>query len=215
MGAAVGAAVVTTVAATALSAPGLRWLIEQSMVWHMLVQMPLLVLAGWLAHAAFERAGTAAACVDWLGPINRYGLTGFMLAQWIALYWMIPSSVDRAVVLPSVDLAKLLTLWTCGLVLRDAMRRSPAPVQIFFLGYTLPMMLWLGLYLATTPLRLCNAYPLDRQIEAGRGMMVLGAGLGLLWLGALARKAGPVSAEGLPQATARLAGPHAARKVRD
>jgi hypothetical protein len=193
-------ALLAALAAAALSAPGLRWLIEQSMVWHTLIQMPLLVLAGWLAHAAFDKASdtpfgkaldasgqptASAPRADWFGAINRYGLTGFMLAQLIALYWMIPSSIDRAVVLPSVDLVKLVTLWICGLALRDAMRRSPAPVQIFFVGYTLPMMLWLGLYLATTEIRLCNAYPLDTQIEAGRGMMGLSAALGLLWLGSL------------------------------
>ena len=39
-------ALLLTVGASALSLPPLRVLIEQSMVWHMLVQMPLLVAAG-------------------------------------------------------------------------------------------------------------------------------------------------------------------------
>ena len=39
------AAVLLTLGALALSLPPLRPLIEQSMVWHMLVQMPLLVLS--------------------------------------------------------------------------------------------------------------------------------------------------------------------------
>ncbi len=39
---------VVMVGGAALSLPPLRPLIEQSMVWHMLVQMPLLVLGGWL-----------------------------------------------------------------------------------------------------------------------------------------------------------------------
>jgi len=41
-----------TALALSLSLPPLRVLIEQSMVWHMLVQMPLLVAAGACAAAA-------------------------------------------------------------------------------------------------------------------------------------------------------------------
>ena len=41
-----------TLAAAALSVPPLRRLIEQSMVWHMVLQMPLLMLAGWVAAHA-------------------------------------------------------------------------------------------------------------------------------------------------------------------
>ena len=65
----------------ALSVPPWRALIEQGMAWHMLVQMPLLVAAGACAAAAWPQAlgGRWAA---W----NRYGLTGFMLAQGITAY---------------------------------------------------------------------------------------------------------------------------------
>ncbi len=157
-----------------LSLPPLRALIEQSMVWHMLVQMPLLVLAGWCAAAAWAPVRG----LRW----NRYGLSGFMLAQCIAAYWMIPALVDRAVVLPSVDAAKLATLWLAGLALRLGYVQAPPLVQLFFIGYGLPMMAWLGLYLASTDLRLCNAYSLESQIRAGWGLVGLAAALGMAWL---------------------------------
>jgi hypothetical protein len=168
------AAVLTTLAGMGLSLPPLRVLIEQSMVWHMLVQMPLLVLAGWCAAAAWAPARG----LRW----NRYGLSGFMLAQCIAAYWMIPALVDRAVVLPSVDAAKLATLWLAGLALRLGYVQAPPLVQLFFIGYGLPMMAWLGLYLASTDLRLCNAYSLESQIRAGWGLVGLAAALGMAWL---------------------------------
>lgn len=166
-------AALLTLAALALSLPPLRPLIEQSMVWHMLVQMPLLVLAGWLASSA-------------LGPAldlrwNRFGLTGFMLAQCTVAYWMIPALVDRAVVLPSADAGKLVTLWLAGWALRLGYRQAPPAVQLFFIGYGLPMMAWLGLYLASTDLRLCNAYSLQSQWRAGWGLLALSVALGLLW----------------------------------
>ena len=168
------AAVLLTLSALALSLPPLRMLIEQSMVWHMLVQMPLLVLAGACAAAAW----TSVRELRW----NRFGLTGFMLAQCIVAYWMIPATVDRAVVLPSADAVKLVTLWIAGAALNLGYRQAPPAVQLFFIGYGLPMMAWLGLYLASTDLRLCNAYSLQSQWRAGWGLVGLAAALGVAWV---------------------------------
>ena len=43
------------------------------------------------------------------------------------------------------------------------------------------MMCWLGLYCATTELRLCNAYSLQSQVVTGWGLLALGLLLGLVW----------------------------------
>jgi len=172
-------ALVSGAAALALSLPPGRALIEQSMVWHMLVQMPLLVAAGWWAAAAWAPG---------LGrQINRHGLTGFMLAQCTLAYWMVPALVDRAVVMPGADAAKLVSLIAAGAALRQGFAQAPLTVQLFFVGYGLPMMAWLGLYLASTDLRLCNAYSLASQTRAGQGMVVLAAVLGLAWAASLWR----------------------------
>ena len=167
------AAVLLTLVALAMSLPPLRPLIEQSMVWHMLVQMPLLVLSGACAAAAWAPARE----LRW----NRFGLSGFMLAQCVVAYWMIPALVDRAVVLPSADAAKIVSLWLAGVALGVGYRQAPAAVQLFFIGYGLPMMAWLGLYLASTDLRLCNAYSLQSQLRAGWGLVALAIVLGVAW----------------------------------
>ena len=169
-------AVLLMALASSLSLPPLRVLIEQSMVWHMLVQMPLLVAAGACAAAAWPGA-MGAGWARW----NRYGLTGFMLAQCITAYWMIPALVDRAVVLPGADAAKLLTLWIAGAALRQGWVQAPLAVQLFFLGYGLPMLAWLGFYLASTNLRLCNAYSLESQLRTGQGLVAMAVVLGLAW----------------------------------
>ena len=169
-------ALLLTAVAASLSLPPLRPLIEQSMVWHMLVQMPLLVLAGACAAAVWPRA-----LGEQCARLNRYGLTGFMLAQCITAYWMIPALVDRAVVLPSADAAKVVSLWLAGVALRQGYVNAPLAVQVFFVGYGLPMLAWLGFYLASSNLRLCNAYSLESQLRAGQGLLALAIGLGLIW----------------------------------
>jgi len=165
--------------ALALSVPPLRSVIEQSMAWHMVFQMPLLVLAGALA----ARALPGLALPGKWPSFNLFGLTGFMAAQGIIAYWMLPSAIDRAVVNPGFDVFKLLTLFFSGILLRGAFQRAPLALQLFFIGYWVSMMCWLGIYFATTTLRLCNAYSLESQSATGWGLLALGLLLGIVWLG--------------------------------
>lgn len=190
------AAAAASVGALALSLPPLRTLIEQSMVWHMLVQMPLLVAAGALGAVVLQqrRAATSGTRAGRLDGINRFGLTGFMFALVVGAYWMIPATVDRAVVLPGADAAKIVSLWLGGAALQRAFSRAPAAVQLFFVGSAVPMAVWVGVYLASTDLRLCNAYSLASQITTGRGLVVLSLLAGATWLGwigVLARRLQP------------------------
>lgn len=170
--------------ACALSVPPLRSLIEQSMVWHMVVQMPMLLAAGWLF------AGRPVVARD--GPLPRtwdhFGLTSFMLAQAIFSYWMLPSAIDRAVVLPLVDLLKLLSLFCAGVLLQRAMARSPSALQLFVVGYAVSMLFAAGSFVASADQRLCNAYSLESQWKAGLGLVALGATIGAVWLWGAVRK---------------------------
>ena len=177
------AAVITAALAVAMSVPPLRSVIEQSMAWHMVVQMPMLVLAGALAAMAVP------AGLQWtkLANFNHFGLTGFMAAQGIVAYWMLPLAIDRAVVNPGFDALKLLTLFISGMLLSDAFKRAPMALQLFFMGYWVSMMAWLGIYFATTDLRLCNAYSQASQVATGWSLLALGLLLGAVWLAAAGR----------------------------
>lgn len=188
--------VLVSLCSIALSVPPLRMLIEQSMLWHMAVQMPLLIFAGWLLMASgapLPAAGistptnqltalqttsqTHSPCTEW----NVYGLTGFVFSFITITYWMLPSAIDRAVILPSADVIKLMSLLVCGASLRHSSARAPALIQLFFLGNFLAMMLWLGSYFLQTDLRLCNAYSLQSQINTGWGLIAWGLGIGVFW----------------------------------
>ena len=171
--------------AGALSVPPLRSVIEQSMAWHMVFQMPLLVAAGALAARALPAPGLSG---KWIS-FNLFGLTGFMAAQGIIAFWMLPLAIDRAVVNPGFDALKLVTLFASGVLLREAFHRAPMALQLFFIGYWVSMMCWLGIYFATTDLRLCNAYSLDSQTATGWRLLALGLLLGATWLAQALRTA--------------------------
>lgn len=179
------AASVITALAVALSVPPLRSLIEQSMVWHMVVQMPLLALGGWLLISAAEHQQLRPGLTRWstrLDSWNRYGLTGFIAALMVFAYWMLPLTLDRAVVLPTADALKLASLLAAGALLRHSFAHSPPVLQLFFMGSVVPMAMWLGSYFATTDLRLCNAYSLPSQVNTGWSLAALAATLGAVWL---------------------------------
>lgn len=173
---------VVTFLAIALSFPPLRVLIEQSMVWHMVVQMPMLVVAGWLIAQALP--SPLSTIMRW----NRLGLTGALTAQLILAYWMLPIAIDRAIILPVSDIAKVLSLLVCGLALRDTFLRAPVVVQVFFVGYGLSMLLGLGIYFTKTEQRLCNAYSQDSQIATGQGLIALAILAAVMWLAANLRR---------------------------
>jgi hypothetical protein len=85
------------------------------------------------------------------------------------------------VVLPQADALKLVSLLACGAMLKASFDRSPAVLQLFFVGYAVAMLSSAGVFLATTDRRLCNAYSLDSQWNAGSGVVALGIALGCAW----------------------------------
>jgi hypothetical protein len=161
---------------SALSVPPGRSLIEQSMTWHMVVQMPMLFAGGW-----FLRVGARDLSKRSPRSWNQFGLTGFIAAQFIITYWMLPISIDRAVVMPQVDALKLLSLIVSGALIQTSISRSPVVVQLFFVGYIVSMLISTGVYLATTERRLCNAYSMESQLSAGYGVVALGVALACVW----------------------------------
>jgi hypothetical protein len=161
---------------SALSVPPGRSLIEQSMAWHMVVQMPILFAGGWFLMVG-ARDLSKRSPRSW----NQFGLTGFIAAQFIITYWMLPISIDRAVVMPQVDALKLLSLMASGALIQTSVSRSPVVLQLFFVGYIVSMLISTGVYLATTERRLCNAYSMESQLSAGYGVVALGVALACAW----------------------------------
>ena len=161
---------------SALSVPPGRSLIEQSMAWHMVVQMPILFAGGWFLMVGAWNISKRSPR-SW----NQFGLTGFIAAQLIITYWMLPISIDRAVVMPQVDVLKLLSLIVSGALIQTSVSRSPVVVQLFFVGYIVSMLISTGIFLATTERRLCNAYSMESQLSAGYGVVALAVALAFGW----------------------------------
>lgn len=166
-----------------LALPPLRPLLEGSMALHMLLQFPLVALAGFVLAGAL-RPGVHERLQRW----NAYGLTGLLAAALLLALLMIPRLLDLALVDTRIEAAKWMALLATGAALRLSWTKSGLLGQFFFLGNVLPMTAMAGQLFIDSPLRVCNAYLLDDQVRVGQGLIAGCAIVAVAWLVHATRK---------------------------
>jgi hypothetical protein len=150
---------------------------QAHMARHMLLQMPLLALTGWCLH----RAGGTGLQIR-LAPWNRDGLTGLILIQCIAAFWMVPRALDLALSSLGMEMAKYTGWLFAGALLRQSMLQSSFIVQLFMLGNVTMMTAVVSDIYATTPNRLCNFYGIGDQAVTAEGLWWLLLAIGFTWV---------------------------------
>lgn len=155
-----------------------RGALEATMLRHMLLQLPLLVLCGVAWRAWLARAPALAAR---LAALDQHGLAGFAAASFATALWMIPRALEAALDLPAVALLKFASLLLVGACLPGSLGRAHLAVQLFFVANLCAMTAIAGMLYQELPQRLCNAYLLDDQALAGRALVGLALALGLAW----------------------------------
>jgi hypothetical protein len=153
-----------------LALPPVRHALESSMTLQMLVQIPLLVLAGWWLRPLLPRRVS-----DSLAGWNRSGITGFVLASLVAMVWMLPRAMDAALGVPWVEAAKFTSVpLLIGLPLALSWPRAGFVVRGVFLVEVIATAFRLGWLYLFSPMRLCSNYLLDDQQRLGRIMLAVG-----------------------------------------
>ncbi len=160
-----------------LALPVARHWLEASMWRHMLLQFPLLLLAGTLLAAALPPRARRA-----IAGCNAHGIAGLVWVGVVLSVLMVPRVLDLALRDMGVEAAKCAALLLAGTGLRLSWRPAGLVLQSFFLGMLLPMMAVVGQLYIDSPLRLCNAYLLDDQERLGRWLIALAAVLAMAWL---------------------------------
>lgn len=154
----------------ALALPPARHALESTMTLQMLVQVPLLALAGgWLAKGTpewFERS---------LSAWNHRGISGLLLASLAGAVWMLPLAMDAALDDPRAELAKFLSVpLLLGAPIALSWPRAGFVVRGVVLLELIATMLRLGWLYLISPERLCSNYLLDDQQRLGRILLVAG-----------------------------------------
>lgn len=154
----------------ALALPPVRHALESAMTLHMLVQIPLLALAGaWLAQ------GTPCWLERSLAAWNHRGISGLLLASLAGLFWMLPLALDTVLNDPWVELAKFLSVpLLIGAPVALSWPRAGFVVRGVVLLELIATMLRLGWLYLISPDRLCSNYLLGDQQRLGRMLLVIG-----------------------------------------
>ncbi|MDN5781934.1 MAG: hypothetical protein L0H23_07925, partial [Luteimonas sp.] len=159
-----------------LVVPPVRHALEATMSLHMLVQIPLLVVAGWLVASAVPRRVAAV-----VARFDAGGICGLLLVSMTSLVWMLPLALDAALEDPLVAAAKFLTApLLIGVPLALSWPRMGFVVRGVFLVEVIATAFRVGWLYLISPQRLCSNYLLGDQQQVGRILLLVGVAIGLV-----------------------------------
>lgn len=151
--------------------PPVRHALEATMTVQMLVQIPLLALAGWWL-APHIPARAAAGVAAW----NRSGIAGLLLVTFASMIWMLPRALDAAIEIPWVSVAKFASIpLLVGLPLALSWPLAGFVVRGVFLVEVAATGFRLGWLYLVSPQQLCANYLIGDQQRLGRLLLVVGA----------------------------------------
>ena len=152
-----------------------RDILESTMTLQMLVQLPLLAIAGWLCAQCTP--GVDRHLARW----NRHGISGLVLASLTSIVWMLPRAMDAALVDPRVTVAKFLTVpLLIGAPIALSWSRAGFVVRGVVLAEVIATAIRLGWLYLISPVRLCSNYLIDDQQRLGKTLLVVGFAILLL-----------------------------------
>jgi hypothetical protein len=151
------------------------WLM-QSMLTHMLVQIPLIFFVA--AGLAYRHAVDRPAILRW----NAEGAPGLLSATFCLAYWMTPIALDHAAADPAWEAAKIASLAAGGWIAGISWQQASNVAKIFYLGNMVWMSITAGMLYQESDQRLCNAYLWDDQEVTGRALVLVSIVFAIGWL---------------------------------
>ncbi|RKL67313.1 hypothetical protein CR203_12505 [Salipaludibacillus neizhouensis] len=152
-----------------LALPPVANLLESIMIVHMHMQMPLLVIAGFLMAGLIQQR-----LPQFFKRWNHNGVPGILLFSIIMVYWMIPRLMDEALTVQSVELFKYISLpFLAGVPLRDSWQKIRPSFKNVIISCFSILFFAMGWLYITWPEQLCNNYLLIEQITLGWGFLTM------------------------------------------
>ncbi|MCC7281765.1 MAG: hypothetical protein IT556_05235 [Acetobacteraceae bacterium] len=153
-------------------------LLKGSLIAHLLVQFPALVIAGVLLGASTARREARAGAPTTASAATTEGVAAILLAGFCLAFWMLPRWVDAAVLDPWADGAKIASLvLLAGVPLGWGWRRVGPLARAVVWANATSMLLVMGMLYVTFPQRLCNTYLVDQQVALGWAVLTLALAL--------------------------------------
>jgi hypothetical protein len=172
------------------SLPPLSTLLMRFMFTQMLIQIPLIFLAG-ISWSARIRWPKDARWIQW----NAQGAPGLLFSAFILAYWMTPIALDGAAADSLRETLKIASVVAAGISAGVSWRLGSGVAHAFYVGNMLWMTVTAGMLYQETTQRLCNAYLWDDQAITGQALVGGSLVLAVTWMFMIARRnLRPVSA---------------------
>lgn len=147
---------------------------ESSMIRHMLLQLPMLALAGAMLLPRCGLVPTWLARWDSVGAITLIAGSGWLL------YWMLPVSLDMASIDPAHRVLKVISVpLGIGLCLRWTLRQAGPVLSIIIAFEAWASIARLGWLYTESPEQLCSSYLRGEQQIVGEILLILAAATGV------------------------------------
>jgi hypothetical protein len=170
-----------TLAPLAFLSERIRDAIEGSMPLHMMVQFPILLLAG--AGAAWLTVQRKPASASAWSRFDAEGIFGLVTLSAVAALWMVPAALDAALMYPEVAAWKYGSWWVAGGAIALAWPRMAEPMRMFLLVNLAWMLFTAGSLYANADQRLCANYRYDEQLWTGLALQAVAGVLFAAWIG--------------------------------
>lgn len=151
----------------------LRQAMESDPVTHILVQLPLLVVAGTLLINPTNRLA---------GAWARGGIAPLLIALFCAAFWMLPRSIDASLQTATMEIAKFVSVpLLVGVPLAIGWPRAHPLLRGFLKAQAISMLGIMAFLYTHAPVRLCNAYLVSDQERLGAGFLAVACGAAIWW----------------------------------
>ena len=148
-----------------LSFPFNEWL-TTTMPRHQVIQMPAMFGLGIILGTYFSNFNIKE---------TYWGIAILIFIMASFIFWMLPHSIDYAVINPMFNRVMHLNMLIAGFLLMPVLRNMIFEIKILFLGMLSAMMLATGITLRAFDILLCSSFDIYQQKETGLYLIILGA----------------------------------------
>ena len=147
-----------------ISFPFNDWL-SATMPRHQIIQLPVVFLFGLILGLNFSRLNIKE---------TSWGLAVLIFIMASFIFWMLPHSIDAAVINTSFNRIMHLNMFISGFLLMPVLRNILFEIKIVFLGMLSAMMLATGITLRAFNILLCSSFNIYEQKETGLYLIIIG-----------------------------------------
>ncbi|MBW7867604.1 MAG: hypothetical protein H3C31_04670 [Brumimicrobium sp.] len=135
------------------------------MMRHQIIQLPLSIILGLTFGFWFRTLKS---------PNPSVSISFLIVSTLTMIFWMIPRSIDMAVVFPYFNYLMVFSLVLVGSLIVFAFRNVFIEVKIAFLGMSTAMYFASGVTLKALDVLLCSSFDIDQQHTTGGYLLLIG-----------------------------------------